>query len=147
MKVLAAVLVVATLSAHVNALTIALQADTGKFLCRVNGDAIEVVGTTSASASCQFELEGDGSPISYKADNGKYLKRGSDNAIRADGTSINAQTQFIGERSVPGSTQISLKADNEKYLSRIYYIPGARNAVEAVKDTKDVYSRFTVVNP
>ena len=149
MKVLATVLVVAALSAHVNALTIGLKADTGKLLCRVDGDAIEVVGTTcSPLASCLFELEGSGSVVSYKADNGKYLRRGDGNAIIADGTSIDADTKFTLESAGPrGSGKIAVKADNGKYVSRIYYIAGSRNAVEAVKDTKDVYSTFAIFNP
>ena len=40
---------------------------------------------------------------------------------------------------------ISLKATNGKYLSRIYYVHGGRHAIEAAKEVKDPFTRFTAL--
>lgn len=141
---------------------IALKADNGKYVRRINHGEIDAIHAGkkkhkkkhknkhknkrkhSISPYSKFiVIVLDDGKIALKADNGKYLSRinrGNIESIEAVKDEIDTYSQFTV--TVLADNKIVLKADNDKYLSRINR--GKTNPIEAVKNTSDVFCQFIV---
>ena len=122
-----------------------LKADTGKYLSRVErsfGNPLEA-SKSQPDPLCWFTVikNGDGS-YSLLADNSMYFTR-----VDRDTHNVQAAKTFIDYPSrftmiEHGDGTISLRSDRGKYLSRISR--EGCNPIEAVKDTIDIYCKFTI---
>ena len=139
---------------------IALKADNGKYLSRINHGKIDSIeagkrkhkkkhkkkSTRSIRPYTQFVVTVlDNGKIALKADNGKYLSRinrGKIESIETVKDEIDTYSQFTV--TVLPDNKILLKADNDKYLSRINR--GKMNPIEAAKKTSDVFCQFIVIS-
>ena len=79
--------------------------------------------------------------MALKGDNGKYLSRFGDTKTRLVKSELDPYTRFVASE-IDG--KLVLQADTGKYLSRM--TRHGTDYIEAVKDSPDWYSKFTVHN-
>ena len=139
-----------------NRLTIALKADNGRYLSVVDDyyvgiswwvRPIEAFKKTK-DHSCQFyinQVDNDTITIQAKSMGGMFISRLSSMKFYKNiiGTEISYDQYSEFEVFASNDGKISIKADNGKFWSRIYYTNGP-NKIAAVKDQIDIFSKFTV---
>lgn len=131
---------------------IALQADTGLYLCRLDkggrgtADAIEAVRKAIEPGGRFRVVVLASDKIALVADNDCYLSPVNNTAtIAATKRALEPDCAFNMTAS-PEDGKITLLASNGRYLSRIQYDPQTQ-PIEAVKQSVDPNSRFAVVSP
>jgi hypothetical protein len=139
-----------------NEMVIALQADNGLYLSRVNyggnnSASLIEANKSSIDADSQFKLvRVSDNHFALQADNGLYLSRvnyggnNGTNPIEAAKKTADPYSQFVVVMML-GSGKVALQADNGLYLSRINYSgKSVANPIEAAKSTIDSASQFTI---
>ncbi|NHB93054.1 fascin domain-containing protein [Photorhabdus cinerea] len=131
--------------------TIALQADNGLFLSRIDRggggsiDFIEANKSTIDIYSKYFVTQIDANKIVLRANNGLYLSRFSlvgGDYIAAVKSNIDVYSVFTVE--CIDNNVITLRADNGKYLSRIN-TGGIFSYIKPDRDDVDIHCNFKVI--
>ena len=139
-----------------NDTTIALQADNGLYLSRINYGGVNGTNPIEAAkstvdASSKFKvMRLENGSFTLQADNGLYLSRinhggiNGTNPIEAAKSAVDPYSQFT-IIVLLANGKVALQADNGLYLSRINHggVNGT-NPIEAAKSTFDPYSQFTL---